>query len=195
MDKNKWEELAKRFKETTDKLGMPIDSGIFDLVVTLNALDFPTSASCWGHLERGVAAPWVDIQPKLTSEIQTKKEEALSLWREIKKKETEGEPKTEVIKMLDKFHRLEKEVNMPLLLVAERLLKILNEFYENRPIDAEIMLVLRKIGNSSIRLESQGAIVQEVKSQQVREDNLLKFQNEMEKFSAFVKNIYLGSSN
>ena len=104
---------------------MSIDSGIFDLIVTLNALGFPTSASCEGHLDRGVAAPWVDIQPKMTSEIQTKKEEMQSLWREIKKMESEGKPKTEIMMILDKFHQIEKEVNKPLLLMAEKLMNLL----------------------------------------------------------------------
>ena len=194
MDMNKWEELAKQFKETTDKLGMKIDSGVFDLVVTLNGLEFPTSASCWGHIERVIAAPWVDFQPKLTPEMQAKKEEAQNLWREIKKKESEDEPKAELIKMLDKFHQLEKEANEPLLLLTEKILEVLNKFYNNHSVDAEVILVLRKIGNSTVRLESNGAIVQEIKSQEVRENNLLKYQGEMEKFSAFAKNRFLGSN-
>ncbi|NCQ56024.1 hypothetical protein COT86_00635 [Candidatus Collierbacteria bacterium CG10_big_fil_rev_8_21_14_0_10_43_36] len=187
MDKKKWEELANKFKETTDKMGMRIDSGIFDLVVTLNALDFPTSASCWGHLERGVASPWLDFQPKLTPEIQTKKEEAKSLWAEVKKKESEGKAKTEIVKMLDEHHKLEKEVNKPMLLLAEELLKLLNDFYKDHSNEAEVTLVLRKIGNSAIRLESQGSIVQEVKPQLVKEENLLKYRSEMEKFSEYIK--------
>lgn len=62
IDKQKWEELSEKFSHVTDKIGMPIDGGIFETVVALNVLDIPTSMSCEGHLDHGLPYPWVDIE-------------------------------------------------------------------------------------------------------------------------------------
>jgi hypothetical protein len=45
----------------TDALGMPVDKGIRDTVITFWLMGFQTEGSCEGHLERGCASPWVDI--------------------------------------------------------------------------------------------------------------------------------------
>src|SRR5260370_29918875 len=64
----RWDELAKKFSRTTDRLGMPIDAGIFETVVVLNALGIHTMASCEGHLDHGLPCPWVDIhEPSFVS--------------------------------------------------------------------------------------------------------------------------------
>lgn len=39
-----WDETAEKFRKVTDRLGMPIDKGIFDTVVALNALGVPTNS-------------------------------------------------------------------------------------------------------------------------------------------------------
>lgn len=57
-----WEETAKHFSKVVDKLGKPIDTGIFDTVVALNMLGVPTRASCEGHLEWGLPYPWIDVE-------------------------------------------------------------------------------------------------------------------------------------
>ena len=44
-----WNALVERFKQVTDKLNMPIDNGIFETVVALNAVDITTAMSCEGH--------------------------------------------------------------------------------------------------------------------------------------------------
>src|SRR5689334_14553390 len=57
-----WEQIAARFYTATDKIGMRIDSGILETVIALNVLGIETSASCEGHLDHGVGAPWIDIE-------------------------------------------------------------------------------------------------------------------------------------
>src|SRR6266700_6454397 len=52
--------LTEHLSLVTDTLGKPIDPGIFELVVLLNALGMKTTGSCEGHFER-LASPWVDI--------------------------------------------------------------------------------------------------------------------------------------
>ena len=57
-----WQEAAVYFEKVTDRLGRPIDVGIFDTVVALNVLGIPTLQSCEGHLTHGLPYPWVDIE-------------------------------------------------------------------------------------------------------------------------------------
>lgn len=58
----KWERLKKEVLRIVDGLGMGIDAGIRGTVVALRANGFPTCASCEGHVDWGIACPWVDIQ-------------------------------------------------------------------------------------------------------------------------------------
>lgn len=60
-----WLDTVETFKRVTDKLGKPIDDGIFDTVVALNLLGIVTTASCEGHIGWGVPHPWIDIEPEL----------------------------------------------------------------------------------------------------------------------------------
>jgi hypothetical protein len=68
-----WDETAEKFHKVTDKIGRPIDDGIFDIVVALNMLGVPTKMSCEGHLDHGLPYPWIDVSlppPKFPIEIR-----------------------------------------------------------------------------------------------------------------------------
>ncbi|MFL5627216.1 MAG: hypothetical protein ACJ788_16675 [Ktedonobacteraceae bacterium] len=56
-----WQEVTDQVARLVDALGMPIDPGIRDTMIALNVLGIHTLASCEGHLDRGIAAPWLDI--------------------------------------------------------------------------------------------------------------------------------------
>lgn len=51
--------MCERVSTFTDRLGTPVDPGIFETVVALNLLGLPTFQSCEGHLDHGSAYPWV----------------------------------------------------------------------------------------------------------------------------------------
>lgn len=74
LDYDVWEETKDELLKMTDALGMPIDSGIFDTIVGLNANGYDTSASCEGHLDWGLPYPWVEIavDDKTTHELLEK---------------------------------------------------------------------------------------------------------------------------
>jgi len=54
-------EVEKTLLTTTDKLGLPIDKGIFRSVVILNSLGFITTGSCEGHKDRYNTNPYINI--------------------------------------------------------------------------------------------------------------------------------------
>jgi hypothetical protein len=54
-------EVEKILIETTDNLGMPIDSRIFKACVILNSLGYKTRQSCQGHTENYTTYPWIEI--------------------------------------------------------------------------------------------------------------------------------------
>src|SRR5690242_19011183 len=56
-----WQEVSQQVARLTDRLGCGIDPGILETVVALTILGIHTLASCEGHLDHGIAAPWVDI--------------------------------------------------------------------------------------------------------------------------------------
>lgn len=67
------EEIRCNVSKIEDGLGMPIDEGIKDTVVYLQALDFPTSQSCEGHRtgedgEESYRSPFVEVYPKVPEE-------------------------------------------------------------------------------------------------------------------------------
>jgi hypothetical protein len=53
--------IRKEIEQITDGLGMPIDEGIKEAVAIFNAVGLYTSASCEGHIDRGISAPWIEI--------------------------------------------------------------------------------------------------------------------------------------
>jgi hypothetical protein len=53
--------MHERVATFTDKLGMPVDPGIFETVVVLNLLGLHTFQSCEGHIDHGAPYPWVTV--------------------------------------------------------------------------------------------------------------------------------------
>lgn len=58
------ETLRQRATRTSDGSGRRLDPGILDLVVSLQAHGFTTTASCEGHPDRACGTPWVDLGAK-----------------------------------------------------------------------------------------------------------------------------------
>ncbi len=60
--RQRWEEIAAEVEEIVDALGKPIDVGIKETVIGLQANHIDTDGSCEGHLDRAVPYPWVAVQ-------------------------------------------------------------------------------------------------------------------------------------
>jgi hypothetical protein len=55
---DKLKTIREKLESTTDSMGMPIDKGVFETIVLLNALGYHTSQSCDGH---GTHPAWISF--------------------------------------------------------------------------------------------------------------------------------------
>ena len=56
-----WEQKSREIDGIKDKLGKGIDGGIKETVIALQLFGINTTQSCEGHLNWGIAAPWVEV--------------------------------------------------------------------------------------------------------------------------------------
>jgi hypothetical protein len=179
----RWDEIAEKFSHVTDRIGMPIDPGIFETVVALNALDIPTSMSCEGHLDHGLPYPWVALGLTVLSnwndppEIAHMKETIRELQVQIAKNTT---PEMKQMEQEAKRVRLEERF---------KLFRMLSEFYQGRAVSFD-----RIITFDNGRIQSQGADYLLLLSEDERAKKMNEYADEMRDFTDFLKSIYFDSS-
>lgn len=170
--KKRWSRTEIIVNAITDRSGLGIDSEIKESVTTLLALGFITKRSCQGHLNRGNAAPWINIGQRVPRELLIKK-------RELKDrlKEKDAEKITAITKK-----NLRNQI---------RLMKILYEFYGKREVSYDVRLVLNRFGAYGYAaLESTGERFQGMRSKEQKEKKLKQYQREMKEFTDFLKKKY-----
>ena len=187
--KTRWNAIAEKAGNVADKTGKVIDKKILDLVIALAANSINTKASCEGHLDHGIAAPWVDIGLAESSEISKKIESLKALWLEIKTKAEKTQKET-IDKMWLESKKLELEIKYPTSLLVQKLSKLLDKFYQKRTSSYDTHIILRQLGLTSYRMECQGTIFQEVRGPSEKEIKLKQYQEEMKSFYEFLKNIF-----
>ena len=143
-----------------DKLGLPIDKGIRDTVVFLNALGFNTTSSCEGHLQgkHGYAAPWVDISPKQLSEVRRFKSDK-------------------------ELYRAQRKLNV----FKGKSFALLNEFYRQRKVPYDRMLIVDKPFAFILRLQSNGLELLPPKNNPECKRKALSYKKEMQDFTKFLE--------
>lgn len=182
-----WNQIVNELNKIADKTGMPIDKGILETVAAFNALSIPTSASCEGHLEWGDAAPWVDIESE-TSEVSKRlKSEMIQEWDVAKTLDKESGSTSQIEQTLKRYHELKSEIKRPILVLTQKVLSLLDDFYKDRVVFVDLRLVVRDLGLDVVRIESQGAIVQEIRGIEERKRMLEAYQEEMTSFTNFLK--------
>ncbi|MEO8972199.1 MAG: hypothetical protein ABI406_11450 [Ktedonobacteraceae bacterium] len=169
-----------------DKLGKEVDAGIIETVVALNLLGMPTTQSCEGHLNHGTGAPWVDIEDtnasKRSSEVNRLFQQALRFQQQ------QTRITLETKRLFEEAHEAKRAVKRLHLAIRQRLLTYLSEFYEHRQVPFDIRLVIQSRDTTGrSRLESQGADFQETAPLEERCLNLTVYQEEMRRFTAFLK--------
>lgn len=184
-------ELREKYSKVTDRLKKPVDEGILETVVLLNALNINTTGSCKGHLDWGIAAPWVDVSAPETEQLKQIWQRYFQLRKLASNKEAQDASIAEIkaiyketgqIESVAKKHTVEK--------ILPQVLGLLNEFYQNRAVPNDQRLILREIG-WTCRIISQGAVIQEILPVDQRQANLTRYRQEMQVFTEFLKNKFL----
>ena len=184
-----WHTTAEHFKKVTDGIGMHIDEGIFDLVVTLNALGINTRQSCEGHLDRALPYPWIDIEKTSGCEQQEKEWESAKQKLKEAKKKKENE---ELDPYYDEFHRARDALVDCRLEEPQQLYVLLNEFYASHQIQYDSILIIEEWANGLGRLYPHDGIFQGRRNDRERKEHLEQYQHEMNDFTDFLKTTYCG---
>jgi hypothetical protein len=180
IDMQKWEELSEKFSHVTDKIGRPIDEGILETFVALNALDIPTSMSCEGHHDHGLPYPWVDIESEETMQLMSRHEELTRL-------EQMNTP--EAIELRTSIERRRKVEEL-------KVFEYLTAFYQVQRVDLYRLIIVRGLGMGCTRIQSQGGdFLELLVSEDEKERMLHEYQEEIRHFTAFLKSIYFDFSH
>ena len=170
----KWGELAEKFSHVTDKIGMPIDEGILETVVALNARDIPTSTSCEGHLDHGELYPWIDIGiPSFVRDDTPETTKILELRRRLIELRREQD---EDIKM----QQLQPESEKLELQQRYKLFGYLTEFYKKREVSIDRIITFDRGC-----IQSQGGDYLPLLSEDERAKKVNEYSEEMRDFTDF----------
>lgn len=203
-----WDNKRKEIERYADILGYGIDKNIKETLVGLNILGLPTSASCEGHFDHGISAPWVEIgapnepEERFAGQNETYRKIAEKYGvsiEEVKKGDNHrawAEAETENSKN-DETPEYKKwrEENKKLMVRTGELLK---EFYKNRKAgDDGERIEITEEGEGNFRIHNGGddyRNVPEKMSEKQKEklaERLLNYQREMKESSLFLKEKYI----
>jgi hypothetical protein len=183
-----WQEIADRASRITDKLGMPIDQGILDTVIVLNALGITTKQSCEGHADRAVCAPWIFFTTpgidELNKQVFQAQEEAMQASKERKY------TNAELHQLFEPAHQLRRQADSKHGEDQQKVLAFLDAFYTDRYVSQDKRLIIYSRTPGTSTLESQGARCQYIDSPEERAQKLREYQEEMHAFTTFLKEIF-----
>lgn len=184
-----WNDIHTEISKVTDRLGKPIDTGIFDTVVAFNTFGISTVGSCEGHLDHGVAGPWIDFEFR-TDEEEKLWEEIDTVNNEIDKLDDEDSENAILANLYDRSHMLKKQIEILKVQESSKVTKLLDEFYQDRlgSIAYDQILVLE-----NRRLESIGTKRQVALDETTQDTNLKRYREEMEAFTQFMKKKFMSS--
>jgi hypothetical protein len=175
-----WKQKLLELEHIQDGLGKGLDPHIKETVAVLQLLGVHTQASCEGHLDLGLAAPWIDIQsPDL------KLAELRRMYRELSDTADALEADDVAAEAAyDEMHVILKELERIEALEYKKLIPYLEEFYHRRIVSFEQRLMIDLRG----RLSSQGALLQPAEEKETQALRLKEYQEEMCLFTQFLKN-------
>ena len=180
----RWRNVEQWANEVTDGVGCLIDAGILETVIVLNVMRVHTLASCQGHIERGIGAPWVEISAENARTVAD-----IALQKLWKSEEQKDRQRRTVLR--DEAERMRLDAKRLHLVERLKLVTYLDSFYEKRVTSFENHLIFNQtVWTGSILLESQGADSQERLSEEEQAEKLVCYQEEMQSFTAFLKKLY-----
>lgn len=125
----RWGEVQQEVARIVDGLGKEIDPGIRDTVVALKAHDIHTTGSCEGHLDHGIAGPWVDIESD--QDTSSLRDEAFQLRERAEKLDRLPIAKRleeKINSLFDNYHSLMGQAEIPGLQERKKLVDLLAQF-------------------------------------------------------------------
>lgn len=179
-----WEATSRQVSRMTDTLGKPIDAGVFDTVVALNLHGINTTGSCEGHLDHGIAAPWVDIG---ASGVRPMEKQVFLKMREFEQAHETDMPKDQRWSIREAAEEAKQEVKSLHYKERQKVVVFLDVFYQARFVPFDTRLTLNPFWIGGCRIESHGADYQEVLPLEEQRINLERYQEEMRAFTDFLK--------
>ncbi len=181
-----WEDLEKHFARVVDGCGTKIDPGIMNAVVAFNAAGINTTASCEGHLDWGNAHPWIraGVVGIDVSELEDEQRRALKAYQNAA-----GEDRT---KLCDEYYAITARVQKLHVQEELKLTKYLDAFYKQHDMDYDRHLIIERTISGECVLQSHGADLQNIRSQEEKVAKLKEYQDEMQAFAAFLKRRFFG---
>ena len=182
-----YQEMCERVSTFTDKLGMPVDSGIFETVVMLNLLGLRTFQSCEGHLDHGCLYPWVTIIDEERSRTFNR------MWLSVCELEEQAKAnKTAIaydcylsadIQLRTQLSKWEAEDH-----VFKQIASLLDAFYAEQGMHiSPTRLLIKRLHAGTYRLEPGLSLVAKELPDDLKADYLGRGQAEMRAFTTFLK--------
>lgn len=204
-------DVEKEVDEIADADGKPIDDGIKPAVVGLKLLEFPTNASCEGHIEQdeGIPVPWLEIQAENRPKERFIGENAA--FEKVAKKYNLTIEETKKSKIPDAYWEAMRECsrneeteeykqwNKENKVLMKKVKSLLGEFYKDRKVEPNVKLEIKEMVRG-FRIHNGGEdyvpIVAERKKLSAEEKEALstrltKYRAEMNDFAKFLKDKFL----
>lgn len=183
-----WQDIAHRMESITDRLGQPIDPGIFETVVALTALGVETTASCEGHLDHGLAAPWIAFQVPGTSVIH---EQVQEITIHLRQATEEQQAQAIITDLQSQLFQLARDVQFQCGRGLWPVHQALEALYKERQVTYDQQLFLRSDSYGHSQLHHHGSDFQPLRADEDRAIHLARYQQEMQLFGSFLKTDYL----
>lgn len=184
--------MKRKLKNSGDRLGRKIDKNIFETIVYLNLLDIPTSASCEGHLDHGVAAPWIDFVPRPSRTLTKLQKRAEKQLGNLLLAQESAKLSKKLDSLQEVYTDTLDEISELLLTELKPLVDLLTTHYREHECEYEQMLVLRN-NYQWARLASVGELFQESRTPEEKKRALVYYQREMHEFTRFLRRTYEGN--
>jgi len=191
----RYQEMQERVSTFTDKLGTPIDPGIFETVVALNLLGFHTSQSCEGHLDHGCPYPWVTIIDDERSRTFNRR------WLSVCELEEQAKA-SGTATAYDSY--LSADIQLRVLLakweaedlVFGQITELLDVFCAEQEIQTNpVRLLVRRLQPGTYRIEPGFSLVGKGLPADLKATYLARGQAEMQAFTTFLKGQWQQSRN
>lgn len=175
-----WEDAEAFARCITDGMGYPIDDGILETVVALNLLGLRTCQSCEGHLNNGLPYPWVDFETDEFPTFTQALEEASCEGLRTEEREAKGAQLLTIAEALPSRGVL-----------YARLEELLCTYYQQHSTTPEEWrMVIHWSSPILFRLMPWCGYEMHDWSEEIRAHNLKCAQNEMQAFTAFLKQLW-----